>query len=196
VLQYEHERASIAREIHDDLAQKLTVAGMELSLWHSDVHDSTGSLNREAVLQKISELGELLNSAVDAARAVTTSLRSRTLESFGIAAAIEGVVARFRARTGIVCDYRQGRAIDMHADVAVQVLRVIEAFLSQCHSSSCTSVVISTSAVRNGLQVRMLLAGGVQIVPGQAAALVRVFGGKLGIASNRVTMWFPTQMPV
>ncbi len=101
-LQYvrEEEKASIAREIHDDLGGTLTAIKME-TYWLARGLSTGGEA--APLLERIESMSQLLDNAVGVTRRVITELRPTILDDLGLLAAIEWQAAQFRKRTGIEC---------------------------------------------------------------------------------------------
>ncbi|MBI5846406.1 MAG: PAS domain S-box protein [Nitrospirae bacterium] len=93
----EEERTKIAREIHDELGQILTAAGMELSILKNRYND-------QAPIKKaaLSVIGLLDNAVADIQR-ICEELRPRVLDHLGLPVAIKQEAAAFIKRTGIPC---------------------------------------------------------------------------------------------
>jgi signal transduction histidine kinase len=92
----EEERTSIAREIHDELGQQLSVLKMNIS-WLSDklnVDDAT-------VKQKIQDFLGLLNVTAKTVRRISSELRPILLDDLGLTAAMEWHLVEFKKRAGI-----------------------------------------------------------------------------------------------
>ena len=94
----EQERIRIAREIHDQLGQSLTILQMDLS-W---LKNHLGA-NRRATDEKIATMSRIISHTLDDLHSVTAELRPVILDDFGLAAAIEWQVEEFRNRSGIAC---------------------------------------------------------------------------------------------
>jgi len=90
----EAERSRIAREIHDDLGGSLTALKIDL------VRMRSGGETDEA---KLGEMITLVDDTVQAVRRICAELHPRILEDFGLQAAIEWQLGRFRERTGLNC---------------------------------------------------------------------------------------------
>ncbi|HET6256202.1 MAG TPA: MEDS domain-containing protein [Puia sp.] len=92
----EEERSHIAREIHDELGQQLTVLKM-------DVLGLSRKLNGEdaAIHEKIGEIIGLLDQTVTSVRKISSELRPSLLYNLGLAAAIEWQLKEFEKRSGI-----------------------------------------------------------------------------------------------
>lgn len=94
----EEERARIAREMHDELGQKLTALRMELNWIGSRLHEG------QTILQKkINELVHLVDSTTTVVRRIASDLRPPMLDDLGPIAAIEWLTEDFSLRTGIDC---------------------------------------------------------------------------------------------
>ena len=92
----EEERSHIAREIHDELGQQLTVLKMDVlglskKLGESDV----------AIQQRIRDIVDLLDSTVRSVRRISSELRPSLLYNLGLDAAIEWHLKEFGKRSGL-----------------------------------------------------------------------------------------------
>jgi PAS domain S-box-containing protein len=93
----EEERASIAREIHDELGQQLTGIKMDLS-WiakRKAVQDDVEAKQKAVIILN------LLDTAVKTVRKIATDLRPSILDDLGLIAAIEWQSEEFERRSGI-----------------------------------------------------------------------------------------------
>lgn len=93
----EEERAHIAREIHDELGQQLTVIKMDVAWMKKKI--ASGEL--PPVTEKMNEMLEILDGTVATVRRIATELRPSLLDDIGLLAAIEWQVEVFCKRTGI-----------------------------------------------------------------------------------------------
>lgn len=96
----EQERIRIAREIHDQLGQSLTILKMDLAWMRRHLSTADSSVD-----EKLAAMFELIGEAMENLHAVTAELRPGILDDFGLAAAIEWQADRFRNRTGIDCRF-------------------------------------------------------------------------------------------
>ena len=96
----EEEKASIAREIHDDLGGTLTALKLEAYLLKTEL-----SANKETrpLHDRIREMSQLINNALGVLRHIITGLRPSILDDLGLLAAIEWQAVQFQKRTGIEC---------------------------------------------------------------------------------------------
>lgn len=96
----DEQRAQLARAIHDELGQLLTGVKMDVAWLQRHLSD-----DQEALLQKMEQMSELLDSGVEAVRSLSADLRPGILDDFGLEAAVEWQVAQFQERTEIPCTY-------------------------------------------------------------------------------------------
>lgn len=92
----EEERTSIAREIHDELGQQLTVIKMDLS-WLRDRVD----YQDEALREKMLNLFTLLNKAIGTVKRISKELRPSILDDLGLLVTIETHLEEFGKSSGI-----------------------------------------------------------------------------------------------
>ena len=92
----EEERSHIAREIHDELGQQLTVLKMDVS-W---LNKKMGH-NDEIVANKLKSLAEMIDGTVKTVRRISSELRPSLLDDLGLVAAIDWHLKEFGRRSGI-----------------------------------------------------------------------------------------------
>ncbi len=95
----EEERTMIAREIHDELGQVITVLKIQVSLMANKLHKDQNNLR-----EKIDFVSQTLDQMVDTVQKITSKLRPGILDELGLIAAIDWQAQEFEKRTGIVCD--------------------------------------------------------------------------------------------
>ena len=96
----EEERASMAREIHDELGQQLTIMKMDIA-WLQE------NFNKEdaALMHRSEELKNMLDLTINTVRRIAYELRPSVLDDMGLVAAIEWQVSEFEKRSGINTTY-------------------------------------------------------------------------------------------
>jgi len=92
----EDERSHIAREIHDELGQQLTVLKMDASWLNKKLKDAD-----ENVRQKLKDLLELMDSTVKTVRRISSELRPSLLDDMGLVPAMEWHLKEFEKRTSL-----------------------------------------------------------------------------------------------
>ncbi|AEF23894.1 PAS domain-containing sensor histidine kinase [Pseudomonas fulva] len=93
----EEEKARIAREVHDELGQVLTVLKLETSMCELGFADLDPGLR-----ERLDNMKKLIANLFQLVRDVATALRPPILDA-GIASAIEWQARRFEARTQLPC---------------------------------------------------------------------------------------------
>jgi signal transduction histidine kinase len=94
----EEERASLAREIHDELGQALTALKFDLS-WLSERLPR----GEKTLLEKMKSMVKLIDTTIKGVKRLATELRPGLLDDLGLIAAMDWQMAEFRERTGIKC---------------------------------------------------------------------------------------------
>ena len=94
----EMERASIAREIHDDVGGSLTALKFDLA-WIAR-HATT-----EPVIARANSAVETVTAAIESSQRIMHNLRPAILEQ-GLVAALQWIAQRFEKRTGVTCELR------------------------------------------------------------------------------------------
>jgi signal transduction histidine kinase len=87
----EHERISIAREIHDDLGGNLAAIKIDLD-WLAR-NSGAGGMENNALIAKIHTVSQMVDRTIDSIQRISRDLRPGIMD-FGIAAAIEWEAGR------------------------------------------------------------------------------------------------------
>lgn len=140
----EEERIKIAREIHDELGQILTAAGLELSLIRNRYQDQA------PIHKAVSAVIELLDYAVTDIQRICEKLRPRILDHLGLPVAIKQEVAAFTKRTGIHCSLDLVSKIPGLTDEStIALFRVVqEALTNVARHSGATRLMVRLAADR------------------------------------------------
>jgi PAS domain S-box-containing protein len=121
----EEERASIAREIHDELGRLLTAAKIELSTIAQQLPPGRLDLVTEA-----GSVEALLDQAMDTSRRISRRLRPAILD-YGIVAALDWQARDFSKRTGIACQLvADTEDIELEPERATAVFRIAQESLT------------------------------------------------------------------
>jgi PAS domain S-box-containing protein len=98
----EEERTYIAREIHDELGQQLTVLKMDIKALNKKLNNAD-----EPIKQKIMDIMNLLDATVKSVRRISSELRPGLLHNLGLVAAIEWHLKEFEKKSGIKTIFNQ-----------------------------------------------------------------------------------------
>lgn len=145
----EEEKARVARELHDELAQSLTVLKMD-AIW---VRDNVAQFS-QAVTVKLSEMVTLLDQTVAATRRIAADLRPLLLDDLGLVPAIEWLVNSFTRRHEIACTL----SVDPDLELVLQephataVFRIIqESLVNVAKHAGASQVAVSLGKVTGGI---------------------------------------------
>lgn len=140
----EHERAAIAREIHDDVGGSLTALKFDLA-WIA--RHSTSP----AVTARVQSALETVSHAVESSQRIMHNLRPAILEQ-GLTAALHWIALRFERRAGVVCTIRLPKKTpELPPGVPLVAYRTAQEALTN----------ISKHANASRVQIDLSLAGGV-----------------------------------
>jgi PAS domain S-box-containing protein len=92
----EQERARIARELHDDMAQTLTSLRLDVSWLSQQLGDRA-----EPVMQCLQNMGDTIVHLSQTTHRLSTDLRPQVLDDLGLSAAIEWQLQEIHRRTGL-----------------------------------------------------------------------------------------------
>jgi signal transduction histidine kinase len=99
----EEERLNIAREIHDELGQILTVLRLDLNIHKQNLENNIGKPALRSFLDDTDSLIGIVDKSIKTVRKISSELRSEILEDLGIVATIEWYLDDFKKRSGIHC---------------------------------------------------------------------------------------------
>jgi two-component system, NarL family, nitrate/nitrite sensor histidine kinase NarX len=138
------ERAVIARELHDSLAQSLSYLKIQVTRIQKAFDKN---MEREMTQSIIDELKEGLGSAYLQLRELLTTFRLR-IEEQGVSQALQDTIAQLQLRSNIVIDFNcQINNIPLHADEEIHLLQIAkEATQNAAYHSKGAHVVVSLIA--------------------------------------------------
>ena len=180
----EVEKNQVARIIHDNLGQKLTAMSLEMSLWKTEL-DSGQSKSVNAIREKIAVLSDLVNGVMLAARQVTTTLRPRVLEEFGLAAALEWHLEKAQKQTGMVCNFSVDRErIEVEPFVASQIFRIAEGVIELRAQAGCKSLHVRAFTQEDAIALVFEDSGKDRQLTPEVSARIRLLGGEIEISNE------------
>ena len=121
----ESERRHLAREIHDELGQKLTSLRFQVAMLSAGINSPQTDLSQSA-----NSLLRQIDETIESVRAIASDLRPAVLD-LGLTAAVEWQLQEFRRRTGIACKLKlSDEDIPLDNDRATAVFRIIQESLT------------------------------------------------------------------
>ncbi len=126
----EEERTGIAREIHDQLGQSLTVLKMDLA-WIGRRATSPQGLPVGELVDKVKDVSNLTDEIIGQVRRISAELRPGVLDDLGLAAALSWQAQDFEKRTGIASAVHVTVAHeDLRRELSTTVFRVLQEALT------------------------------------------------------------------
>lgn len=133
----ENERIHIAREIHDELGQQLTVLKMNIAWLQSN-----NTVNDEEHNQRISNMLSLSENTINTIRKIAYNLRPQIIEDLGIAEALKLYSKEFQNQTGIsVHFFTEIENLDLSFDTSTALYRIYQESLTNVARYAEASVV-------------------------------------------------------
>ncbi|MBC7950037.1 MAG: PAS domain S-box protein [Chitinophagaceae bacterium] len=122
----EEERTHIAREIHDELGQQLTVLKMDVA-WLSKRIESQSP----AVKEKMVELLAMIDTTVKTVRRISSELRPSLLDDLGLIPAMEWHLEEFEKRSGILKEFTgPPKEIQLSDEIKIGLFRIFQESLT------------------------------------------------------------------
>jgi PAS domain S-box-containing protein len=122
----EQEKSRIARELHDELGQLLTMLQMDVAWCREKLPPGN-----DAFAAKVERMATLLKSTIAATRRIAADLRPLMLDDLGLVPSIEWLVENFTQRTGIACELSvDRRELALSNAQATAVFRIVQESLT------------------------------------------------------------------
>ena len=136
----EIERTNIAREIHDELGQALTVLKIDLSWFRKRLLQ-----DQIPMIEKIDAMSRIIDKTIMTVKKISTDLRPGLLDDLGLSAAIEWQLEEFQKRTGITCKIMiDPKDITFDKDRNTALFRILQETLTNiARHAGATEVSIS-----------------------------------------------------
>ena len=122
----EQERTRIAREIHDDFGQSLTILKMDLSWLKKHIIQ-----DQPQVQNKIDSMFKVIDASLQTLHTVSSELRPVILDDFGLESAIEWQAEEFQNRTGVRCRVDSSVVdLDLTKEQSTAIFRIFQETLT------------------------------------------------------------------
>ncbi len=157
----EDERTIIAREIHDELGQLLTVLKMDLVLLERELDKKVDSNILTGAHADIRTMMNMIDGIIQSVRRIATELRPEILDELGLKDAIEWETELFEGRTGVKCLLNlESEELNLGKEKNTAMFRVFqEALTNIARHSHATSMTVNLNH-RDGLLVLEVIDNG------------------------------------
>lgn len=177
----EEERRNIARELHDELGQRLTALKLELSALDQSDEPCIPP-------QRMQSMIDMVDDTVAATRRISMDLRPLMLDDLGLQAAIEWLAQEFERRAGLKIELHLDLAPDlMPQKVLTTLYRIVQEALTNIirHSGADQVAITITHA---GPMVELLVEDNGQGFPDQPLQTPKGSFGLIGIRERVLMM--------
>jgi signal transduction histidine kinase len=182
----EEERRGLARELHDDISQRLARLEMD-----ADAFERSLSADPQANRRQIAELRHSIASVSTVIRAISHRLYPSIIEDLGLGPALRSLVDNFRDREQMSATYfDENVPEDVPQETATLLYRLVEdALRTVAEQAETISVQVTLQGGREGLRLEILARGFEAASVGAGIALIameeraRVAGASFRIES-------------
>lgn len=141
----EEERITIAREIHDELGQQLTVLKMDISWIKKNIMPK-----EEKAKQRIIGLLQMIDLTIKTVRRISSELRPSVLDDLGLVAALEWLSGDFEKRSGIKTKFvTDTNDLNLDATTSTALFRIFQESLTNIARHAQASEVYASLKKEN-----------------------------------------------
>lgn len=154
----EEERIRIAREIHDELGQMLTVLKMDVSMLSGQMKKKIPGDILEYFNSEAEKILHRINTIIESVQRITTSLRPEVLDDLGLKEAIEWQAKQFANQTGINVQFNTNlEDADFLMEVqSTTLFRILQETLTNImRHADATKVKITLEARNSNIHLRV-----------------------------------------
>ncbi|MDP4262385.1 MAG: PAS domain S-box protein [Bacteroidota bacterium] len=133
----ENERATMAREVHDELGQQITCIKMDVSWLIKRIRTED-----PAEQEKIKEIPQLLDHAAMSIRKIATELRPSILDDFGLVDALDWQSREFEKRSGITIQFQSAvPAVSIAPNITTALFRIFQESLTNVARHAAATII-------------------------------------------------------
>jgi two-component system, NarL family, sensor histidine kinase UhpB len=162
----ERERIAIARDIHDDIGQSITVLKLDVEWLLCRVPDAGPD-----VFERLHEMRLSVDQLTCKVQRIAADLRPPLLDQMGLVAAVEWQVAEFSRRSGLECFMMLNEDIDpLDQQLATTVMRIVQEGLTNVVRHSGATEVSVSLCKKDGNLILEISDNGCGIAPEQISS--------------------------
>lgn len=117
----EQEHRHLARELHDDIGQRLSVVKMDVARIKSELSE-----NHPDLFDDLDRADEMLSDTVSAVRGLATGLRPKILDDLGLIAALDHYLQEVNNRFPLDCQLRVDDDLPVSQDGGIMIFRIVQ----------------------------------------------------------------------
>lgn len=146
----ESERTNIARDLHDDLGQKLTALNMDISWLKTRI-----GVQSRTVENKFQQMTSLMNETIESIQKISYGLRPSILDDLGLLPALEWLIKEFNKTSGITINASFApKELDVDSQISLIVFRIVqEALTNVTRHSKATKAFLLVNKLGKILEV-------------------------------------------
>jgi PAS domain S-box-containing protein len=146
----EENKKKIAREMHDELGQQITVMKIQVAWLTSKLQPV-----EEDIKQRLLNLDEMLNDSIKSIRRISTELRPSLLDDLGLIAALEWHLKEVGLKMGIQVKFTAGiNEPDLTENAKTSLFRIVQESLTNiARHAKATNVSVILSERENTLML-------------------------------------------
>lgn len=146
----EEERHHIAREIHDELGQQLTVLKMDISWLNKKIASEDPK-----VRARLNELVDMVDNTVKSVRKISSELRPSMLDDLGLQAALEWQAQEFGKRSGIkISLVSETGELKLPGNIGITLFRIFQESLTNvARHAAATEVKVFFQKVNGRIEL-------------------------------------------
>lgn len=152
----EEERVKIAREIHDELGQVLTVAKMYLSVLLDGIMSGQPT-SMETIHANLESITKIVDDSITLVKDIAYQLRPLILDDLGLKEAVEWEAAQFQEKTGIECSVSSDTdLVRLGREESAAVFRIVqEALTNVARHAKASAVEVHMRATADNLTLEV-----------------------------------------
>jgi len=151
----EGERATIARELHDELGQILTSIKMNLMMMTKQVLQDDESFDKVIFENEINSMNEMIEHSVRRLKKLISELRPEVLDNLGLIPALEWLIEQFITRSGVKVNFTSDiKEMNLSKQMQLNIYRIVQESLTNAlRHSKATEINLNISTSENYLKI-------------------------------------------
>lgn len=149
----EEERARLAREIHDTMAQELTRLKLDVAWLNRRLAKPLTEAEQNLLKDKLEGMRVIADTSISAVQRLATELRPVVLDTLGLQAAIEWQVRDFEARSGLRCEIAvPEKNLTIDSERSTALFRILQESLTNiARHAQATEVYVTLRCAANAI---------------------------------------------